>query len=106
MNGELDSWAIRWHYAVFVHDGLTLFPPRTLVSNTGFDGSGTHGRLALPSREARLDASGSYRLPDAVVASPDTDLVYQAIAAAHESSVYAKMVAMLRYAIRHRPGGR
>jgi hypothetical protein len=41
--GEIDSWAIRWYLSVFMHHGLTLFPGKSLVRNTGFDGSGTHG---------------------------------------------------------------
>ena len=40
--GEVDSWAIRWYLSVFMHKGLTLCPAKTLVQNTGFDGSGTH----------------------------------------------------------------
>ncbi len=41
--GKVDSWAIRWYLTVFFKRGLTLFPCQSLVSNTGFDGSGTHG---------------------------------------------------------------
>jgi hypothetical protein len=40
--GLLDSWAIRWYLTVFFFDGLALFPRHSLVSNHGFDGSGTH----------------------------------------------------------------
>ncbi len=40
--GSIDSWAIRWYLSVFILGGLTLYPARTLVRNTGFDGSGTH----------------------------------------------------------------
>lgn len=41
--GKIDSWAIRWYWSVFINNGLVLYPPRTLVNNEGFDGSGTHG---------------------------------------------------------------
>lgn len=44
MLGLRDSWAIRWYWTVFTNHGIVLFPPATFVSNTGFDGSGTHGR--------------------------------------------------------------
>jgi hypothetical protein len=40
--GSIDSWAIRWYLSVFMRNGLTLYPARTLVRNIGFDGSGTH----------------------------------------------------------------
>lgn len=42
ISGEIDSWAIRWHASMFLQNRLTLFPPRSLVLNTGLDGSGTH----------------------------------------------------------------
>lgn len=47
MAGRSDSWAVRWYWTVFRAGGLVLFPPLTLVSNTGLDGSGTHGRGRL-----------------------------------------------------------
>lgn len=39
---KIDSWAIRWYMSVFLKGGLTLYPRASLVSNIGFDGSGTH----------------------------------------------------------------
>jgi hypothetical protein len=47
MKGLRDSWAVRWYWTVFKANGLGLFPPVSLVTNTGFDGSGTHGRGLL-----------------------------------------------------------
>ena len=40
--GEVDSWAICWHASMFLQEKLTLFPPASLVQNTGNDGSGVH----------------------------------------------------------------
>lgn len=40
--GTIDSWAIRWHTSAFLRGGVTLYPARSLVQNTGMDGSGTH----------------------------------------------------------------
>lgn len=40
--GELDSWAIRWHAALFLADKLSLYPGCSLVRNIGHDGSGMH----------------------------------------------------------------
>jgi hypothetical protein len=39
---QVDSWAIRWHASMFLQGRLSLYPSRSLVLNTGFDGSGTH----------------------------------------------------------------
>lgn len=43
IDGTIDSWAIRWDASVFLNDMLILNPGRSLVFNSGFDGSGgTH----------------------------------------------------------------
>lgn len=42
MEGKNDSWAICWYASAFLRNKLTLYPGRSLVNNTGFDGSGVH----------------------------------------------------------------
>ncbi|MDP1801069.1 MAG: glycosyltransferase family 2 protein [Bacteroidota bacterium] len=37
-----NSWGIKWYYSVFMKKGLNIFPTRSLVTNIGFDGSGTN----------------------------------------------------------------
>lgn len=41
-DGRISSWGICWQMCLFANDGLVLYPRRSLVTNTGFDGSGTH----------------------------------------------------------------
>ena len=40
--GENNSWAIRWHASLLLHQKLSVNSNPPLVSNDGFDGSGTH----------------------------------------------------------------
>ncbi len=40
--GRVNSWAIRWFASIFLKQGLTFYPPGSLVQNIGIDGSGTH----------------------------------------------------------------
>ncbi len=40
--GQNNSWAIRWNASLFLHGVLSLNTGRSLVRNTGFDGTGTH----------------------------------------------------------------
>ncbi|MFY9315104.1 MAG: hypothetical protein WAO95_06040, partial [Burkholderiales bacterium] len=44
--GRTDSWAIRWYGSLWLHRGLALHPGRSLVRNTGFDGSGENSGLS------------------------------------------------------------
>jgi len=60
MAGRRDIWGIRWYWSVFCQNGLSLFPPQSLVRNTGQDGSGTHGggflrKFSPPGRGIRKE---------------------------------------------------
>ncbi len=40
LNGKLNTWAIFWYATIFKNNGLCLNPTKSLVYNTGNDGSG------------------------------------------------------------------
>lgn len=42
IEGKNNSWAIRWNASLFLADTLSLNTGRSLIRNTGFDGSGTN----------------------------------------------------------------
>ena len=42
--GAIDSWYIRLYASFFIADKLTLFPKKSLVTNEGQDGNGTHSK--------------------------------------------------------------
>lgn len=100
MNGEIDSWAIRWYYSVFARGGFALFPPRTLVSNMGLDGTGTHGRLALPVQQARLETVAAFDWPVDIAESRQKAQVFDAISTFRPSSVRGRLLALSKIAFR------
>ncbi len=42
VNGEIDSWAIRWHASLFIKNKLCLQPSIPILKNIGLDNTGTH----------------------------------------------------------------
>lgn len=71
--GAIDSWGVRWLLSVFMRDGLVLYPPRTMVDNIGFDGSGTHGKALIPAVPAeRTTLLAAPVLPDRIEVDPST----------------------------------
>ena len=42
MEGKTDSWAIRWCYQESKENMFTIMPVVSLITNIGWDGSGTH----------------------------------------------------------------
>jgi hypothetical protein len=71
--GRLDSWGVIWNLSVFAKDGLVLCPRQSLVSNVGFDGTGTHtvGSGGADLGAVRLwDFDGTFELPDRIEVDP------------------------------------
>ena len=96
MNGEIDSWAIRWYYTVFAHDGLVLFPPRTLVQYGGFDGSGTHGRLSRHVSVRVPAGDGDWSMPTRAADSPAAMAVFEAIGRARRPDLWRTVKALVK----------
>lgn len=42
MEGKIDAWDIRWEYTLFKQNAFCLYSTRSLTSNSGWDGTGTH----------------------------------------------------------------
>ena len=42
MNGRVNSWAIRFDYAMYKNGMFNILPKQSLIQNIGHDGSGTH----------------------------------------------------------------
>jgi len=42
MNGQLDSWYVRWSYNAFKKGKMTIYPKISLVNNVGHDNTGVH----------------------------------------------------------------
>jgi hypothetical protein len=48
MASNVDSWGVRWWWAVFKQKGISLFPDRTMISHIGFDPDATHTKIEIP----------------------------------------------------------
>ncbi len=53
----LETWAILWQATVFLENGLSLHPGRSLVSNDGMDGSGENSSVEDRARPSSLAES-------------------------------------------------
>lgn len=60
VNGENDSWAIRWNASLFLNNRLSVNAGKSLVQNIGFDGSGRHsGRDEIYTTPLQMSALSS-----------------------------------------------
>ncbi|NQV18411.1 MAG: glycosyltransferase [Armatimonadetes bacterium] len=71
MNGNIDSWGIRWLYTQFKNDAFTLFPVHNLINNIGFDGTGTHCGKGNYSNTEINDDIGKIELVNNIELSDD-----------------------------------
>ncbi len=68
-DGLIDSWAVRFGFAHFMHHAVAILPCRSYVTNIGFDGTGTHSGTVANVYENDLSQS---------VANPRLlDIVYE-----------------------------
>jgi hypothetical protein len=42
LNGQVDSWLIRWYFYIFQNSGRCVWSYKSYIENSGFDGSGAH----------------------------------------------------------------
>ncbi len=42
LKGEIDSWAIRWCFHLFLNNAYCVYPKKSMIQNIGFDGTGVH----------------------------------------------------------------
>ena len=68
MNGEINSWAIRFCYHQFRQRQYTVFPAVSKVNNIGFSASATHTKDRFNRFGTLLDATGNniFHFPDVV----------------------------------------
>lgn len=71
MNGQIDSWAIRWAYTHFRREGVAILSTNARVYNIGLDGSGVHSR-AGSFKQSKLNSAAiaGYRFPDSLEPVP------------------------------------
>lgn len=83
MNGQLDSWGIRWFWSVHRAGGLTLMPPRTLVRNEGIATAATHNSIGplkglVQGRRPRpWDQDGPPGFPPEVALRPEEEAAFR-----------------------------
>lgn len=68
----INSWAVRWCYSAFVNGGLSLFPNKSLVTNVGFDGSGTNSGVSDDAERVVLAESPISYFPEEIVETKAT----------------------------------
>ena len=64
VTGKLDTWFIKWHASVFLKNGFTLYPNKSLVENIGFDNSGVHNGKHSEFRVGKLATKINVNLID------------------------------------------
>jgi hypothetical protein len=94
------AWDSRWYYTVFARSGLVLYPPRSLVANAGFDGTGTHHRLARGREVQPPSATGPIELPAEVAESPEGPRVFEAVRAFGSSTARERLMGLTKVVLR------
>lgn len=95
--GKNKSWAIRFCFAQFLQDKISLFPMKSLVQNDGFDGKGTNCKKWSRFKcELDKDSKLVFEWPSTL--QVNKELRKQAI---HYHSLYLRIWSKIMYIIHH-----
>jgi hypothetical protein len=78
INGLVDSWAIRFYGTVFLQNQYFLFPRITLVTNIGFDNSGTHCDDINPFEYNLNGEKTNFEFPEVIVKNKNVKIIKNA----------------------------
>ncbi len=71
VSGKIDAWDICWYASIFLKQGLSVYPGKTLTENIGMDGSGTHFTIPVHRQSEALSASANLLEKFPKVIAPD-----------------------------------
>ena len=54
---KIKTWAVKWYASWYFEGGISIFPSRSLTSNTGHDGSGTNSKVSSKYSSEKLAES-------------------------------------------------
>lgn len=93
--GLVDSWWVRLYASFFLEKKLTLYPGKSLVQNTGLDGTGTHCPKQTLVDSNQLDAVCPINVRDINVM--ECDIAYRLFKQEFDSRVGEKCVLFSAY---------
>lgn len=95
MAGRVDSWAIRWYYTLFRHQGVCVWPLRSFVRNIGMDGSGEHGvqTATLDVDLCQTFDARSIRIPPTLEFDPVIARTFRRAFAAYSFETFRRVLA-------------
>lgn len=73
MNGDIDSWAIRWCYEQWKQQKYTVYPVKSKVYNNGSDSSGTHSGYTNKYDVILDNSMNKIELPSNIIKNKDIE---------------------------------
>ena len=92
LDGEIDSWSIRFGLWQIVNGKNTIYPVRNRIQNIGYDGSGVHSGTGQP-KNADFGPEYANMMPQTVVPDPR---VLRSFRATYSGSLLRRAVRWLR----------
>lgn len=84
--GLVDSWYIRFYASLFLNKKLNLFPGKTMVTNSGLDGSGTHCGKGLQKTNNFVLNSNPIEMKD--ISVEESQLPYSVFKSFYDTNVH------------------
>lgn len=98
MDAKIDSWSIRFDYSCFKRKLFSIAPVHGMVTNIGFDGTGTHCRPDSSRLRGEIPpAAGSFDFPETLEFDPEIVRTTQKL---FEPALYKRAINFARRSLR------
>jgi hypothetical protein len=98
MDAKINSWSIRFDYSCFKRKLFSIAPVRGLVTNIGFDGTGTHCQPDSSALQGEIPPpAGSFHFPETLEFDPDIVRTTQKL---FETALYRRAINLARRSLR------
>lgn len=93
--GKNNSWAIRWYASIFLKNGLSLNPSKSLINNIGHDGTGIHSNVEN-TYAVEIHQHAIKEFPNTIQENPEAYKMVRDFLSKRKGNIFKRVIRYLR----------
>jgi hypothetical protein len=93
--GKNNSWAIRWYASIFLKNGLSLNPSKSLINNIGHDGTGIHSNVEN-TYAVEIHQHAIKEFPNTIQENPEAYEMVRDFLSKRKGNIFKRVIRYLR----------
>lgn len=93
--GKNNSWAIRWYASIFLKNGLSLNPSKSLINNIGHDGTGIHSNVEN-TYSVEIYQHAIKEFPNKIQENPEAYEMVRDFLSKRKGNIFKRIIRLIR----------